>query len=70
MFDNMGIQWAGTLLGCIALALVPIPVYFLFSGARLRQKSQFSPILRIKGASNHNIHTEDIQDTRTGEEDH
>ena len=25
MFDGMGIQWAGTLLGCVALLLVPYP---------------------------------------------
>ncbi|KAL3475460.1 major facilitator superfamily domain-containing protein [Aspergillus californicus] len=43
MFDNMGIQWAGTLLGCIAAALVPIPITFLLYGKILRLKSRFVP---------------------------
>jgi hypothetical protein len=26
MFANLGIQWAGTLLGCIAAVMIPIPI--------------------------------------------
>ncbi|KAJ5713525.1 MFS general substrate transporter [Penicillium malachiteum] len=43
MFDNMGIQWASTLLGCLAAVLVPIPVIFYFYGKNLRMKSKFAP---------------------------
>ncbi|KAH8698582.1 synaptic vesicle transporter [Talaromyces proteolyticus] len=43
MFNNMGIQWASTLLGCLAVALIPIPVGFYFFGRRLRMKSTFAP---------------------------
>lgn len=43
MFTNMGIQWASTLLGCVAACLVPIPVAFYFYGKRLRSKSKFAP---------------------------
>ncbi|PWY84775.1 MFS general substrate transporter [Aspergillus heteromorphus CBS 117.55] len=43
MFDNMGIQWASTLLGCLAAVLVPIPVCFLLFGKNLRKKSKFAP---------------------------
>ncbi|KAJ6102374.1 MFS general substrate transporter [Penicillium sp. IBT 16267x] len=43
MFENMGIQWASTLLGCLAAVLVPIPVCFYFYGKRLRMKSKFAP---------------------------
>ena len=43
IFDNMGIQWASTLLGCLAAILVPIPVIFYFFGKRLRMKSKFAP---------------------------
>ncbi|ORY09082.1 major facilitator superfamily [Clohesyomyces aquaticus] len=43
MFQGMGIQWAATLLGCIALALVPVPVWFLLKGAKIREKSQYAP---------------------------
>lgn len=45
MFAGMGIQWAGTLLGCVAAALVPIPVIFILYGRRLRMRSQFAPEL-------------------------
>lgn len=43
MFQGMGIQWASTLLGCVAAVLVPIPVAFYFFGRRLRMKSKFAP---------------------------
>lgn len=43
MFENMGVQWASTLLGCVAACLVPIPVAFYFYGDRLRMKSKFAP---------------------------
>jgi DHA1 family multidrug resistance protein-like MFS transporter len=40
MFANLGIQWAGTLLACIAAIMIPIPIIFWFYGATLRQKSK------------------------------
>lgn len=43
MFENMGVQWASTLLGCVAACLVPIPVVFYLYGERLRMKSKFAP---------------------------
>ncbi len=43
MFNGMGIQWAATLLGCVAAALVPIPVIFYLYGARIRRNSKFAP---------------------------
>jgi DHA1 family multidrug resistance protein-like MFS transporter len=43
MFTGMGIQWACTLLGCVAIVLVPVPVWFCLRGAKLRQKSKFAP---------------------------
>ena len=48
MFDNLGIQWAGTLLGCLAVAMVPIPVCFYLFGSKLRAKSRFSPTMMLK----------------------
>lgn len=50
MFNNLGIQWAGTLIGCIAVVLVPIPVLFIKFGPRLRQKSRFAPTMKRKPA--------------------
>lgn len=43
MFNGMGIQYAGTLLGCVSAVLVPIPVIFYFFGKQLRMKSSFAP---------------------------
>ncbi|KAK3344435.1 major facilitator superfamily domain-containing protein [Lasiosphaeria hispida] len=43
MFEGMGIQWASTLLGCVALALIPIPVLFYIYGHRIRARSAYAP---------------------------
>ncbi|KAL1792510.1 hypothetical protein ACET3X_009017 [Alternaria dauci] len=43
MFNGMGIQWASTLLGCVAAVLVPMPVVFYLFGKRIRGKSTFAP---------------------------
>ncbi|KAK4508658.1 hypothetical protein PRZ48_002397 [Zasmidium cellare] len=41
MFDNLHIQWAGTLLGCLSAIMVPIPLAFIVFGPRLRKRSKF-----------------------------
>ncbi|PYI17335.1 putative bicyclomycin resistance protein [Aspergillus japonicus CBS 114.51] len=43
MFENLGIQWAATLLGCLAAAMIPIPFAFRRWGPRLRGKSSLAP---------------------------
>lgn len=43
MFNGMGIQWASTLLGCVAAVLVPIPVIFYLYGHKIRAKSKIAP---------------------------
>ncbi|KAK4132973.1 MFS general substrate transporter [Trichocladium antarcticum] len=43
MFEGMGIQWASTLLGCVAAALVPIPIVFMLYGHRIRARSSYAP---------------------------
>ncbi|KAL1965148.1 hypothetical protein VTN77DRAFT_6061 [Rasamsonia byssochlamydoides] len=43
MFHGLGVNWAGTLLGCVASALVPIPVIFYLYGPKLRARSKFAP---------------------------
>jgi len=48
MFDGLGIQWAATLLGCLAACLVPIPICFYIFGKRLRAKSKFAPTMTAK----------------------
>ena len=48
MFYNLKIQWAGTLLGCLATAMVPIPVCFYLFGKSLRARSKFNPMMMLK----------------------
>lgn len=43
MYEGIGVNWSGTLLGCVACLLVPIPVIFLKYGAKIREKSKFAP---------------------------
>ncbi|KAF2439556.1 MFS general substrate transporter [Karstenula rhodostoma CBS 690.94] len=43
MFNGMGIQWASTLLGCVAILMVPMPFLFYIYGKKIRAKSTFSP---------------------------
>ena len=40
MFANLGVQWAGTLLACIATIAIPIPVGLNKYGPALRKKSK------------------------------
>ncbi|KAI4210577.1 MAG: hypothetical protein LQ351_006555 [Letrouitia transgressa] len=40
MFENLGVQWACTLLGGLAATMVPIPLVFRVYGPRLRSKSK------------------------------
>lgn len=48
MFVGMGIDWAATMLGFVAAALVPIPIWFYFYGHKLREKSKFAPTMKPK----------------------
>ena len=43
MFKALGVQWAGTLLGCVAVVMVPIPILFWKYGQKIRERSAFAP---------------------------
>ena len=43
MYEGMGVNWASTLIGGIALSLLPIPFLFYKYGPRIRARSNFSP---------------------------
>lgn len=45
MFSALGVNWAGSLLGFVALALVPIPIVFYKFGHRIRARSNFAPTM-------------------------
>lgn len=47
MFQGMGIQYAATLLGCIAVVLAPIPFIFYKYGGKIRAKSAYAPTFNI-----------------------
>lgn len=42
MIERMGVQNAGTLLGCVAFAQVSLPVHFWLRGGCTREKSTFA----------------------------
>ena len=42
-YEGIGIGLASTIWGCVAAALVPVPVAFYFYGAKLRERSRFAP---------------------------
>lgn len=42
MYENMGIQWATSLLAFLCIAFIPMPVLFWKYGARIRAKSRFA----------------------------
>ncbi|ANB12532.1 Tpo1p [Sugiyamaella lignohabitans] len=41
MFHNLGINWAGTVIGCLGLIMVPVPILFLRYGQQIRARSKF-----------------------------
>lgn len=43
MFTDMGIQWASTLVGCVAAAMIPLPIIFLLYGRKIRERSKMAP---------------------------
>lgn len=45
MYSGMGIEWASTLLGCVAVVLVPVPVWFYYQGHKIRANSAYAPTL-------------------------
>ncbi len=59
MFNNLGIEWAATLLGCLALLCVPIPICFYLFGKKLRAKSKFAPTMSKKPAPEEETSEED-----------
>lgn len=43
MFENLGIDWAASLLGFVCIALLPIPFAFFKWGPWIRSKSNYAP---------------------------
>lgn len=41
MFRNLGTNWAGTVIGCIAVVMTPVPIRYYYE-KMIRQKSKFA----------------------------
>lgn len=41
MYDALGLGWGNSLLGFIALALIPVPIFFRYYGERIRTNPKF-----------------------------
>lgn len=41
MYERLGVGWATTLLGCVAVVMAPIPWLFWFYGDRIRKRSRY-----------------------------
>jgi len=44
LFQKLGVNWAGSLLAFVSLALVPMPFVFFKYGKKLRTKSKLAPV--------------------------
>lgn len=42
MYRNIGVQWASSLLAFVALVMGLVPIWFLRSGGKIRQRSRFA----------------------------
>jgi DHA1 family multidrug resistance protein-like MFS transporter len=42
MFHRLGTNWAGTVLGCISVVMVPVPILFFYFGHKIRTHSRFA----------------------------
>lgn len=43
MYEALNPRWASTLLGCIALLMLPIPTILIRYGPKLRETSKYAP---------------------------
>jgi len=43
MYKALNPRWASTLLGCVAILMIPIPALFIRYGPALRERSRFAP---------------------------
>jgi DHA1 family multidrug resistance protein-like MFS transporter len=68
MFAALHVNWAGTLLGCVALCLVPIPVCFYIYGAKIRQRSAFAPTKPLAPPSDEEEPPLTTEKTKTAED--
>lgn len=60
MFTKLGVNWAGSLLGFLAIAFMPIPFLFYKYGEKLRSKSSYAPTdMKEKSRDEESSHSDD-----------
>lgn len=70
MIHGMGVEWAGTLLGCVAFVLVPLPVLFWLKGDKIRARSAFAQTLPMASQASGAVSESDVEkDAQTGSSD-
>lgn len=42
MYTGMGLEWASSLLGFVAILLIPVPFLFFFKGETIRMRSPYA----------------------------
>lgn len=62
MFNALKVNWTGTLLGCVAAVLVPIPIVFYKFGGKIRQRSKFAPTMKPKPMEDRDVSDEEKQE--------
>ncbi|PVI02434.1 MFS general substrate transporter [Periconia macrospinosa] len=68
MFDGMGIEWASTLLGCVATVCVPMPVLFYLFGKKIRARSKFAPAPDIEKEKRERLESDEESRVGGGED--
>ncbi|KAI3293272.1 hypothetical protein DTO002I6_4923 [Penicillium roqueforti] len=48
LFHNLGVDWAMTLLGCLTVALFPVPIAFFIYGPKIRSWSVMGGLLTLE----------------------
>ena len=42
MYHDIGVDWGGTIFGCVAVLLVPVPFIFFLYGRNIRARGEWS----------------------------
>jgi len=45
MYESLGTQWATSILGFVAAAMIPIPFVFYRYGPKIRERSKYAQTL-------------------------
>ncbi|KZP14003.1 MFS general substrate transporter [Athelia psychrophila] len=66
MYKALGVNWANTVVGCIAIVLTPVPFLFFKYGARIRAGCTFSPCIDLRIAKQLEIEDREAEEREKG----